>query len=451
MTRQRVRNLLLCVLLSILLCAPASAQKPIPLPELSSKRLLNDLEIAVAAAPQPDDKMTIGLALRYGAAFDPSGKEGLAHLLSRLFLKGTADMTAKGIQDELEYLGATIDILCDWTGYRFLMQAPSASFERSLLLLYQVVCEAELKEADMDAVRKEISAGLEKPADPRQRIHAQFENTLFGGTTYGRPIQGTRKSLAAITLGDVRAFYRKFFSPNQAFLLVVGNVPARIVLQKATRIWGAWVRNDIIPFSFKPPLRLTERRILLEDDPASPAAQFIMGNLFPRREETAYLPALMAAAILQERLTKLLPTSLLTVGIQGRRLASPFYVQGQAAAEQAVEQIRSIQNAAAEMKRELVSPEELNLVQNRLIEDFRRELGTNEGLCRIMLEAELYYLGSNYASNFPAMVMRCDAEEIRRASNSWLFPGAEIILVRGPAAVLKPALEPLGQVKPMVP
>ncbi len=445
------RNLPFCLIPVILLCAPASAQKPMPLTEMSSKRLLNDLQIAVAAAPQPDERMTIGLVLRYGAAFDPSGKEGVAHLLSRLFMTATADMTAKGIQDELEYLGATIDIRCDWDSYRFLMQAPSAAFERSLLLLYQIVCEAQFKESDLEAVRKEILQDLEKPADPRRRIHAQFEKELFGGTTYGRPIQGTWKSLAAITPGDVRAFYRKYFSPNQAFLLIVGNVPAQLVLQRATRIWGVWVRNDETPFSFKPPLKLTERRILLEDDPASPAAQFIMGNLFPRREEPVYLPALMASAILQERLTKLLPTSLLTVASEGRRLAGPFYIQGQAAAEQAVEQIRSIQSAAAEMKRDLVSPEELSLVQNRFIEEFRRDLGTNEGLCRILLEAELYYLGSNYAANFPAMVLRCDAEEIRRASNSWLFPGAELILARGPAAVLRPALETLGPVKPLIP
>jgi len=395
--------------------------------------------------------MTIGLVLRYGAAFDPSDKEGLAHLVSRLFMKGTADRTAKDLRDELDYLGATIDIACDWDSYRFLMKAPNSTFERSLLLLYQIVCEAQFNEADLEAAKKAILEQIEKPDDPRQRIHAQFEKDLFSGTTYGRPILGTRKSLSAITLGDIRAFYKKHFSPNQAFLLVVGDVPAPLVIQRATRIWGIWIRNDEIPFTFKPPQKLTERRILLEDDPGSPAAQFIMGNPFPRREDPAYLPALMAASILQERLTKLLPTSLLTVGSQGRRLTSPFYVQGQAAAEQAVEQIRSIQNTAAEMKDGLVTAEELTLVQNRLIEGFLRDLATADGLCRILLDADLYYLGSNYAANFPDMVRRCDAEEIRRMAHNWLFPGAEVILIRGPASMLQPALEPLGPIKPLIP
>ena len=132
-------------------------------------------------------------------------------------------------------------------------------------------------------------------------------------------------------------------------------------------------------------------------------------------------------------------------------MASPFYIQGQAAAEQAVDQIRKIQSAAAELKDTPVSQEELVSAQNSLIDDFHRDLGTSEGLCKIILDAELYHLGSNYAANFPDLVRRCDAAAVKGAAQSWLFPGVEIILIRGPAAILKPAIEPLGPSQPLVP
>jgi zinc protease len=430
---------------------PAQAQKPVPLPELSSKRLLNDLQVTVAATPNLGENMTIGLVLRYGAAFDPAEKGGLANLVSRMFMMATVDKTLKSIQDELEYLGATIEVSCDWDGFRFLLRGQSPTFERSLLLLYQIVGEAQFSEADFSATKQAILQGLQRPDDPRQRIHAQFENELFSGTTYGRPLEGTRKSVSAITLGEIRLFYKKYFSPNQAFLSVVGNVPAPLVLRKAARIWGVWVRNDEIPFTFVPPRKPDGRRILLEDDPNSPAAQFIIGNLFPRREDDAYMPALVAAHILQERLTKLLPTSLLTVGWEGRRMASPFYIQGQAAAEQAVDQIRKIQTAAAEMKDMPATGEELASVQGRLIEEFNRELGTTDGLCKLMLDAELHFLGSNFAVNFPDLIRRCDADTIKKTANSWLVPGIEVILIRGPASILKPAIEPLGAFQQLTP
>jgi zinc protease len=436
----------------LLWCTPAPAQTPVPLPELNSKGLLNDLHITVASDPNAGDSMAIGLVVRYGAAFDPADKGGLAHLVSHMFMRATVDKTAKAIQDELALLGATLEITCDWDGFRFVLNAPSSRCERSLLLLYQVVAEAQFTEADFKVAKESILQSILKPSeDPRQRIRRQLDTYLFSGTTYGRPVQGDSRSLSSITLGDVRAFYRKFFSPGKAALLVVGNLQASLVIQRATRIWGIWVENEDIPYTFLAPREPAGRQIYLEDDPNSPAAQFIIGTLFPRREDPGYGSALLAAQVFQERLTKLLPTSLLTVGYEGRRMSSPFYVQGQAAADQAVDQLKRIRDAADELKRVLVTKEELESARQKVIAEFSRNLTTPEGICRIMLDAELYRLGSNYAALFPDQIRRCDVDALKEAANSWVFPSGEIILVRGPAAALKPALEALGSTRQLVP
>jgi zinc protease len=181
------------------------------------------------------DDMTIGLVVRYGAAFDPEGKGGLANLLSRMFLRATIDKTQKEIQDELANLGATIEVKCDWDGFRFLLRGKSSTYERSLLLLYNIVGEAKFTEADFAAIKQSIFQDLKKTSDPDKRIRAQLDSVLFGGTTYGRPMDGTPVSVSAITLGDVSYFYRTHFSPGQSSLQVVGNVPVPAVLQKASR------------------------------------------------------------------------------------------------------------------------------------------------------------------------------------------------------------------------
>jgi zinc protease len=432
---------------------PLRAQPPTPLPELSSKRLLNDLQITVASTPTLGDGLAIGLVVRYGAAYDPTEPEkgGLANLVSRMLMKATADKTQKDIQDELAYLQATIEVQCDWDGFRLLMKGQSSKFERSLLLLYQVAAEAQFSETDFAGVKRAILEELHRPPDPRRRIHTQFENFLFSGTTYGRPIQGTVSSVSAITLGDVRYFYRRYFSPSQASLQIVGNVVAPEVIQKASRIWGVWVRKDDIPFTFLPPRNPAGRRILLEDDANSPAAQFIIGSLFPRRQDPAYLSVRLAMQILQERLTKVLPTSLLTVGGEGRRMESPFYIQGQAAADQAVDEIQRIQNAVNAIKSASPSEEELAAAQHALIQEFNKNLSSIDGLCEIMMNAELYRLGNNYAATYSDQVRRCDAGTVRQAANDWLLPGGEIMLIRGPAEILKPALSSLGTVQRLIP
>jgi zinc protease len=451
MTRYSVRARLILAACMVSYCASASGQTPVRVPELSTKRLMNDLQVVVAPTPYLGENMTIGLVVRYGSAFNPAEKGGVANLLSLMFAKATVDRTLRDIREELAYLDARLEIKSDWDCFRITLSGPSSKFERSLLLLYQVICEAQFNDDDFTTVKQEILNELQRPPDPRQRIYAQFEQVLFAGTTYGRPLTGTQKSLAGITVGDVRHFYNKFFTPNDASLLVVGNISPIPALQMVSRIWGIWVRRDQVAFTFAQPRKPAGRMIFLEDDASSPAAQFVMGNLFPRREDPDYTNTLLAARILQDRLTRLLPTSLLTVGSEGRRMAGPFFIRGQAAADQAVDQILKIQNAAENMQQALVSREELAAAKTSLIEDFNRELSATDGLCRILLDAELYRLGSNYAVSYPDQINRCDAEAIRAAAKQSIFPGGVVLLVRGPAATLKPALEILGTVQPIVP
>ena len=240
MEQNRKGRLFFLPILIALFCVSAQGQNTVPLPELTSKRLLNDLQITVASTPNLGDSMAMGLILRYGAAFDPEKKGGVANLLSRMLKRAITDESNEHLQAELAYLGASLEIQCDWDGFRFFLRGPSARYERALLFLYQVVAEAQFNEEDFAEEKSSVLEDLQKPPDPRRRIHSQFEGALFSGTTYGRPLQGTQESVSDIRVGDVRYFYRRFFTPNQASLQIVGNVPASEVLRKASRIWGIW-------------------------------------------------------------------------------------------------------------------------------------------------------------------------------------------------------------------
>jgi zinc protease len=426
----------------------SSLQKPAVLPALTQKRLLNDLQVLVASTPHLEDSMTIGLVTRYGSIYDPAEKGGLAHLVSRMFMTASQDRTAKDLQDDMNVLGVSIDIRCDWDGVRFVLRGQSSKFERSLLLLYQVVGEALFTEEAFTRVKREIIQDIEKPEDPRQRIRSRFETALFHGTSYGRPLRGTKTSLENISMGDVRVFYRRYFSPHASTLVVVGSAPPEQVQQKATRIWGVWVRSEDVPFTFLPPRSPSSKMITLEDEPKSPAAQFVLGNLWPRREDPAFMVAGLGARSLQERLTRALPTSLITVGFEGRRMPGPFYIQGQAAADQAVSEIKKVLDAVDELRNAGVSPDELAGVQKHWIEEFHKALESTETLCHVMLDAELYRLGNNYAANFAEVIKRNNPDKVKAAVKEWIFPGGVLIYVRGPAAALRSDLEALGPVRP---
>ena len=451
MVRNGFRHLLLIMASVIAGSVFSPAQTYVSLPELNTKRLLNGLQIIVAPTPYLDESMAIGLVVRYGSSFDMAYKGGVANLLSRMFMKATVDRTGADIKEELAFLDATLDVTCDWDGFRFMLKGNSASFERALLLLYQVVCEARFTEEDLSTAKRKVLEELQQTPDPRARIHEQFETRLFRGTTYGRARKGIPEVVTTLTTGDIRYYYRRHFSPGDASLLVVGNVPAEQVLQKATRIWGLWIRKDRIPHTFAPAREPDEDINLIEDDPGSAAVQFIMGNLSPRRSDPLFADVMLAAGILRDKLRNLLPTSLLTVGLEGRLMPGAFYIQGQAAAEEAIGQILKIQDAAAEMKRIPVSAEELAGAQNRIIVEFNNELKTTDGLCRIMMDSELFRLGSNYATAFPERIRGCDAGSVRQAARDYFLPGKKIMILRGSVNALKSDLNRLGEFKRFLP
>ena len=439
----------LCVFLLLALVAQnaTGVQDRLVFPNVMPARLLNDLQVYAASSPYLGDAMTIGLELRYGSTFDPANKGGVAYLTSQLIGKATLDKNAKDVQDELNYLNATLEVRCTWDGIRFFMRGQSALYERSLLLLYQIIGEARFDEADFALAKSALIQQLQAPQDPRLRTRNLLDTEMFRGTTYGRSLHGSPASVQNIAVGDVRYFYRRYFSPDQAALVVVSAAESQAVLQKARRIWGVWVKTDEVPFTFLPPKEPGARNIFLEDDPLSPAAQFVLGNLWPRRDEPLYPAGILAVRILQERLTRILPTSLLTVAAEGRRLQGPFSIQGQAAADQAVAEIGKILEAVEALKESGASAEEAAKAQAQWIEEYGKLIGATDGICDVLLDAELYRLGTNYLGNLPDLVRRSTPDQIKEAAKRWLFPGSLFLIVRGPAAALKPQLDALGTVQ----
>jgi predicted Zn-dependent peptidase len=426
---------------------PAPAQDQIVFPEMYPALLLNGLQTYVASTPYLGDEMAVGFMLRYGSVFDPAKKVGLAYLTSRLLGKATTDRSGKDIQEELKYLEARLDISCDWDGIRLIIHARSDTYERCLLLLYQIVCEARFDEADFAQEKDLLLRELEAPEDPRLAVRGQFEAELFRGTAYGRPMRGTPATVRGIEIGDVRYFYRLHFSPDQAALVVVGATEPPSVLPKIRRIWGVWVRSELIPFTFLPAKEPGARNIFLFDEPGSPAAQYILGNLWPRRDDPSYYAGLLAVRILQSRLTRELPTSRLTVAAEGRRLPGPFYVQGQAAAAEAAGEIKKILETVESLKNGRLAASEIAAEQDLWIGELAKSLRTVDGVCGTLLDSELYRLGVNYISSASDFIRRSGPDRVQEAMKGDLFPGGLVLIVRGPAAVLKPQLESLGTVQ----
>jgi zinc protease len=205
---------------------------------------------------------------KVGAADEVPGKSGLAHLLEHLMFKGTPSVPPGEFSKIVARNGGRDNAFTssDYTGYYQnvavdkleLVMRMEADRMRNLVL-----DEANFR-TERDVVMEERRSRTEN--SPGALLSEQMEATLYLNSPYHRPVIGWPDEIAALTLDDALAFYRRWYAPNNAILVVAGDVTADTVRPLAETYYGAIARADTPPRlrTDEPPHR-AERRVTLKD------------------------------------------------------------------------------------------------------------------------------------------------------------------------------------------
>jgi len=207
--------------------------------KVSHFKLANELEVVVI----PDHRTPVVTHMvwyRVGAADETSGKTGLAHFLEHLLFKGTNKNPQGLFSQTVATIGGQENAFtsADYTGY----------FQRTAREHLKTLMEFEsdrmtgLVLTD-DVVRPELAVVLEEQNmrianNPAARLEVQMDASLFLNHPYGRPIIGWRQEIEGLTSADALAFYKRFYTPNNAILVVAGDVTAEEVKILAEETYG---------------------------------------------------------------------------------------------------------------------------------------------------------------------------------------------------------------------
>ena len=164
------------------------------------------------------------MAARTGSALDPKGKEGLAAFAAELARRGAAGRPRAEIDDALDALGATLAVDADQDSVRFMGQVLTRNLDPFLDLLADMILRPDFAPDELGRTRKELIAQLEEARNDDQALCARFfERRLYGAHPYGRPPEGTAKSLTRIRREDiVRQHTQAFGGPNLIFAAAGG-------------------------------------------------------------------------------------------------------------------------------------------------------------------------------------------------------------------------------------
>ena len=237
-------------------------------PSVSHFTLTNGLEVVVI----PDHRtpvITHMLWYRVGAADETAGKTGLAHFLEHLLFKGTKKNPQGLFSQTVSNIGGQENAFTssDYTGYF----QRTAREHLKMLMEFEADRMTGLVLTD-DVVKPELQVVLEEQNmrvanNPGARLSEQMEAALYLNHPYRRPIIGWRQEIEKLTRDDALEFYKRFYTPNNAILIVAGDVTAAEVKKLAEETYGKVERvTEVAPRSRpQEPVQIAPRTVTLAD------------------------------------------------------------------------------------------------------------------------------------------------------------------------------------------
>lgn len=210
---------------------------------------------------------------RIGAADESAGHSGIAHFLEHLMFKGTDEVASGDFSAIVEAQGGNDNAFTshDYTAY--FQRVAADRLDLMMKMEADRMRDLRLTEEDVLTERDVIleERGQRTDSDPGALLSEQMSAAQFLNHSYGVPIIGWRHEIAALSRQDALDFYHANYAPNNAILVVAGDVTPDDVLELAKTHYGPLAPSDRITPRDRPsePPQLTERRMVFSDERVS--------------------------------------------------------------------------------------------------------------------------------------------------------------------------------------
>ncbi len=249
------------------LALPAVAEEPV-----TSFTLTNGLNVVVIE----DHRAPVVVQMiwyRVGAADEPAGHSGIAHFLEHLMFKGTEKVAPNAFSGIVEAQGGDDNAFTSWDYTAYFQRIAADRLELVMEMEADRMRNLRLTEEDVLTERQVIleERAQRTDSDPGSLLMEQMRAAQFLNTPYGIPVIGWRHEMEALSREDALSYYKRFYAPNNATLVIAGDVTPDKVKALAEKYYGPLLPSEGIVPRIRPqePPQLAERRLVLEDERVS--------------------------------------------------------------------------------------------------------------------------------------------------------------------------------------
>ncbi len=386
---------------------------------------------------------------KVGGSYEPRGITGVSHVLEHMMFKGTDQLGPNEFSRVIAANGGRENAFTgrDYTAYfqRLEKSRLPISFELESDRMQNLNFNVDEFKKEVAVVKEERR--LRTDDRPEALVYEKFMATAFRSSNYRNPIIGWPQDLEAMRVPDLESWYRRFYAPNNATVVVAGDVEPAEVFALAKKYFGKIPRRSQEPIAGIPEPPQTEPRRLLVKLPAT-VPYLLIGFHAPaiRAEQPddwePYALDILAN-VLDGGKSARLPTRLVreqriasSVGVAYdpvSRLPTLFVINGNPAIGKTSEELETaIQGEIERLQSELVSQEELDKVKAQIVAN--NIFGRDSVFYQAMKVGELETVGLDWRleSRMVERLRAVTAEQVRTVARKYLRPNHMTVAVLAP-------------------
>lgn len=429
---------------------PPLPPRPLKLPTTSETILSNGL-LVVVVTDQRLPLVSYRLVFRSGDAHDPPELPGLVDMLTGLLTEGTQSRTSREIADEVARLGATLQAGAS-SDYTTIAASSLTTFSDEILeLMADVALRPVFPENEVELTKQNTKESLKQQrAQPSFLASEMVARVMFGAHPYSVTAP-TPESIDATTREKLIEFHRSKFVPNNAVLVIAGDVEQDSLLPRIEQLFGDWQPGAVAGDDFPAPPARTDRSAYIIDRPGSAQANIVIANSGITRTSPDYFPMLMMHTVLGANASSRLFMNLreekgYTYGayssLDARRTAGTFRATAEVRTSVTGGSLKEFFYELGRIRSEPISEKELADAKSYLTGVFPIRLETQEGLIDQLVQIKMFGLPDDYLETYRSQIQAVSREQIQAVAQKYVKPDEAAIVIVGDGGQLHEQIKP---------
>jgi zinc protease len=398
--------------------------------------------------------VSANLVFKTGSGANPLDRPGLANFVSEMLDEGTSTRNALRIADELANLGAALGSGSTMDATTVTGRSLTRSFPELLALMADVTLRPSFPAEEIERQRAQrLGQLVQARDDPSQVASLVTSRVLYGDRhPYGYSELGTEASVKTVTRDEMVAFWRQNLVPNNAALVVAGDITMAELRALADKAFGSWQRGTPVrPQLTTPPAPAP--KVVIVDKPGAPQTQLRVATIGAQRSTPDFRGMQVMNMVLGGQFASRINMNLrekngYTYGARSqftfRRFPGPFQIASGVRTDVTGPAVKEIYGEVRGMLANPMSDDELKAAKDAMINSLPGAFEATSDAVGNFSNVFVYDLGLDYYTKYAAQVKAVDQEQALAMVKKYLPAERLFVVAVGDRAAIEPALRQLN-------